>query len=248
MNKENIFPVSAQVWVRFIYDGAILRDIPFKYTVKHAKHWGLMRKAFRYNGTRRLATPINAHFDRYAGVMANILLGYLHDYDWISVQVVGASFSERGQEDLYGAKSLNRFLLRNIERKYGPQAFYVVKSMMHDTLRIGLTSFISTYIRYAGYEPQKKPRKYLHENRKEWCRYKGLTEAIVTKREAYINLDRMYNGSLLDIKILPEVLKHANNLHVYWSVNTPEQALEAKLLHPNCSVNVRRGEFEELEL
>jgi hypothetical protein len=250
MTQENIFPVSVQFWIRFVDgDGALLREIPFKYTVKHARHWGLLKRAYRYNGTRRIPSLTNKHFDRYAGVITNIALNCLADNDWVSVQVVGPNLvDEHKQEDIYGAKSVHRYMLKNVEYRHKHKSFYVVKGLMYDTLRRALVSFVGTYLDKAGYKPQRRPRKYLHEKRKEWLNYKGLTEALVTKREAYIDIDRAYQGSLLDIKILPEVLKHASSAYVFWAVNTPEQMVEAKLLHANSSVTVRKEELEELEL
>lgn len=249
VDKESIFPISMQLWIRFLNGhGELLREIPFRYTVKHARHWGLLKKAFRHNGARRLPTPTNAHFNRYAGVMANIALNYLANNLWVVVQIVGPNLIEtHKQEDLYGGIDLSWRILSRIKRRYNNGAFYVVKSFMRDTLRNGVVSFTNTYLDKAGYRPQKRPRKYLHENYKEWRDYKGLTEALFTKRTAHITIDRMYAGSLLDIKILPEVLKHVNNHRVYWTVNTAEQALEAQLLHPNGIIVVRKSEFEEME-
>jgi hypothetical protein len=250
MVQENIFPVSVQFWVRFLDgDGALLREIPFKYTVKHARHWGLLKRSYRYNGTRRVPSLTNKHFDRYAGVIANIVLNFLTDTDWVSVRVVGPNLiDKRKQEDTYGAKSVNLYMLNTIKYRHGHKSFYTLKSLMHNTLRRALVSFVAIYLDKAGYKPQRRPRKYLHEKRKEWRDYKGLAEALVTKREAYISVDRAYQGSLLDIKILPEVLKHASSVRVFWAVNTAEQMMEAQLLHPNGRVTVRKQELEELEL
>jgi hypothetical protein len=250
MAQENIFPVKVQFWVRFVDgDGVLLREIPFKYTVKHARHWGLLKKAYRYNGTRRVPSLTNKHFDRYAGVIANIALNCLTDNDWVSVHVVGPNLvDEHKQEDIYGAKTVHLYMLNTIKYRHRHKSFYAVKGLMYDTLRRALVSFVGTYLDKAGYKPQRRPRKYLHERRKEWRHYKGLTEALVTKREAFINIDRAYQGSLLDIKILPEVLKHAGSTYVFWAVNTPEQMVEAQLLHANGCVTIREKELEELEL
>jgi hypothetical protein len=250
MAQENIFPVNVQLWIRFVDgDGTLLREIPFRYTVKHARHWGLLKRAYRYNGTRRVPSLTNKHFDRYAGVMANIALNCLTDTDWVTVQVVGPNLvGTHRQEDVYGTKVIHLYMLNTIEWRHKHKSFYAVKGLMRDTLRGALVSFVSIYLDKAGYRPQHRPRKYLHEKRKEWRDYKGLAEALLTKREAYISIDRTYQGSLFNIAILPEVLKHAGNTYVFWAVNTPEQMIEAQLLHANGSVTVRKNELEELEL
>ena len=67
MEKESIFPISMQFSIRFLDGyGEPLREIPFRYTVKHARHWGLLKKAYLYNGTRRLST------DGVIGPLSNI--------------------------------------------------------------------------------------------------------------------------------------------------------------------------------
>jgi hypothetical protein len=249
MHSESIFPVSMQLWVRFTdVENTLLREIPFRYTVKSAKHWGLLKKAFRHNGARRLTTPTNSHFDKYAGVIANIVLQCLTDTDWVTVQIVGPNLIDNHrQKDIYGTKNIHRYLLRRIERKHKHKAFYVLQGLMSELLRGSVMSFASVYLDKKGYRAQKKPRKYLHENRKEWKDYKGLQEALLTKGDGYITVAREYHESLLKIRILPEILKHANK-RLFWTVNTSEQAIEAKLLYYKSIISVRSEEPEELEL
>lgn len=245
VKKESIFPISMQFSIRFLDGyGEPLREIPFRYTVKHARHWGLLKKSYLHNGTRQLSTPTNAHFDDYAGVMANIALNYLENNFWVLVRVVGPNLvDEHRQECLYGGRDLPLRLLDSLVDQYEKGAFYVIKGFMRNVLRHSVVMFANTYLDKAGYRPQKRPRKYLHKNYKVWRNYKGLAEATV-KRTADIIIDRAYDGSLLDIKILPEVLKYANNRFVFWTVNTAEQALEAQLLHPNGRILVRASESE----
>ncbi len=250
MVKESVFPVNVQLWVRFLDgDGALLRDMPFRYTVKHARHWGLLKKSLRYTGRRSMSSPTNKHFDKYASVIANITFNYFKDIDWVTIQIVGPNLmNEHKQEDIYAAKHIHLYMLNTIKYRHKDKSFYALSGVMHKILRRALVLFVDTYLSKVGYKSQPRPRKYLHEKRKEWRRYKGLTEALVTKREAYIDIDREYRESLFNIKILPEVLRYANKARIFWTVNTPEQALEAQLLHANSSITTRSEELEELEL
>jgi hypothetical protein len=250
MTQKNIFPVNVQLWVEFFdQNGHLLRTVPFRYTVKHARHWGLLKKAFQHNGTRRVSSLTNKHFDRYSRIVSNIALKHLTYNRWVSLKVIGPSLTDDNKQvDLYGARVVHWYLLKNIARRHGRKYFYAFNGLIHDMLRRALVSFVDTYLDKAGYKPQRRPRKYLHKKRKEWRDYKGLAEALVTKREAYIHIDREYQGSLLDIKVLPEVLKHVGSAYVFWAVNTPEQMVEAQLLHANSCVTIREKELEELEL
>jgi hypothetical protein len=63
---ESVFP--AKVELRIVMTdgrGNLIRELPFRYTVKSAKHWGLLKLAYRTNGTRFVSSPTNRHFLDY---------------------------------------------------------------------------------------------------------------------------------------------------------------------------------------
>ncbi len=247
MKEKDIFPVSVQLWVRFLSDnGTLLHKLPFRYTVKHAKHWGLLKKAYQSNGVRHVSSPTNKHFTKFASAMTNTLLDYLGEHGTVSVQVVGPNLvHEHRQEDVYANKVFHLFALASVKQRY-KLPFYAIRGLMKNTIRKALVTFMSVYLDKMGYRPQKRPRKYLRDKRKEWRGYKGLMEALITPKEAFVNIDYGYKGSLLDVKILPEILRYAQNSYVFWAVNTPEQAIEAELLHTNGCVTIRE-KFDDLE-
>jgi hypothetical protein len=238
---ESIFPVKVELRI-VMTDGRgnLIRELPFRYTVKSAKHWGMLKLAYRTNGTRYVPSPTNKHFLDYAGTVTNIVYSYMKDRDQkrlVTIRVVGLPLIQGGDAHIYAKDSIYPHKLKSIESKYKKGAFYVLRSLVMQLLRSAVTRYTSAYLKKVGYSPQVKPRKYLHAKYKYWYDYKGVKYAYVKSRVALIVLEDGYTGSLLDLYAVRDVLKYIHKVRqVEWMVNTEAQAIEAKLLTANARV------------
>lgn len=214
---------------------------PFHYTVKNAKHYGLLvlgsaRKRNGYN-----PTPVRKHFRDYASAIARQVLTYYKETGQGTFVMVNPENEEWGV-------SGRRYYGFELSRM-GPKAYFILCNEYTNMLFDAVALSASLHLKKIGYRPIRKPRKRITKNFCRWRNYKGLQFAEIWDNSAVIRLDEQYEGSLLDIGILPEVIKHVNKrncISLSWHVNTPAQAVEARLLVPDSEVYVRQPEEVEV--
>jgi hypothetical protein len=242
---KSLFPVKVELIV-LLTDGRrnLIRELPFKYTVKSARHWGLLKRAYRTNGTRYLSSPTNKHFLDYAGTVANVVYSALKNDEQrrlVAVSIIGPPLLDFEDSHVYAMDTIYQYTLEDLANEYGQGAFYVLRSQIMALLRSAVTRYASVCLRNAGYQAKPKPRKYLHAKWKYWYNYKGVKYAYVKKRASLVVVEDGYKGTLLELHAVREVLKYAHETRqIEWMVNTPEQAVEAKLLAANSDVKLKR--------
>lgn len=215
---------------------------PFHYTIKSAKHHGLLVLGSARTRNGYNPTPIRKHFRKYASVIANQVLKY-HKETGCGMLVL---IVPEGEEYGLSGRRYYGFQLSQM----GPKAYFMLCNDYTNMLHDAVTLAASLYLEKHGYRPIRKPRKRITKNLCRWRNYKGLWFAEIREDSADIRLDEQYEGSLFDIGILPEVIKHVNKRdctgNLLWQVNTPAQAVEAKLLVPDSEVCVRRPKEVEV--
>jgi hypothetical protein len=244
--NTRVFPVKVELRI-VLTDGrgCLIRELPFRYTVNSPNHWGLLKLAYRTNGTRFVSSPTNKHFLDYAGTVANIVYSYMKDGDrrkLVNIHVVGPPVISGEDKHVYASDTIYQSTLLGLENNYKQGAFYVLRSLVMLVLRSAVTRCTSAYLKNAGYHPQVKPRKYIHARYQHWKNYRGVEYArIKRKLVAIVVLEENYTGPLLDLYAVREVLKYIPGVkRVEWLVNTEAQAIEAKLLVPNSEVLFRQ--------
>lgn len=210
---------------------------PFHYTVKSAKHYGLLVLGSARTRNGYNPTPVRKHFRDYASAIARRVLTYYKETGQGMVVRVNPENEEWGVSGRhhYG------FELSQM----GPKAYFILCNDYTNMLYDAVALSASLHLEKIGYRPIRKPRKRITKNFCRWRNYKGLKFAEIRGNGAVIMLDEQYEGSLLDIGILPEVIKHVNKRNctaLLWKVNTPAQAVEAKLLVPDSAVYVHQPE------
>lgn len=206
---------------------------PFHYTVKSAKHYGLLVLGSARTRNGYNPTPVRKHFRDYASAIARRVLTYYKETGQGMVVRVNPENEEWGVSGRhhYG------FELSQM----GPKAYFILCNEYTNMLYDAVALSASLHLEKIGYRPIRKPRKRITKNFCRWRNYKGLQFAEILGNGAVIRLDEQYEGSLFDIGILPEVIKHVNKRNCFilsWRVNTPAQAVEAKLLMPDSAVYV----------
>ncbi len=244
MNTQ-AFPVKAELKIVMTGDrGQLIHELPFRYTVRGPRHWGLLKRAYRRDGTRRLASPTNKHFKNYAGVLASSVRDYLKNGEQsVTIQIYGPLAALNRNTHIYAAYTVYLYSLIDTNGNYHQRSFHALRSKIAQILRNAVTSYTKVYLSKAGYKPQRRPRKYLHAKRKYWYNYKGVRYGYVNEKAVMVTLDNGYTGSLLDLHAIRDILKHVNKDGVArkasWVVNTEMQAIEAKLLVKDSEVSVR---------
>jgi hypothetical protein len=239
--NTRVFPVKVELRI-VLTDrrGCLIRELPFRYTVNSPNHWGLLKLAYRTNGTRFVSSPTNKHFLDYAGTVANIVYSCMKNDDrrkLVNIRVVGPPVISGEDKHVYASDTIYQSTLLDLENEYKKGAFYALRSLVMQLLRSAVTRYTSVYLKNAGYCPQVKPRKYLHAKHKYWYNYKGVKYAYVKSRVALIVLQDGYTGSLLDLYAVRDVLKYIHKTRqVEWMVNTEAQAIEARLLTANAKI------------
>ncbi len=241
---KHIFPVKVELRIVLTNShGELIRELPLKYTVKSAKHWGMLKLAYKTNGTRYVSSPTNKHFIDYAGTVANVINSYLQGKDQqeqVTIKVFGPPYMWGEREHIYASDTIYYHDLVELQNNYKRGAFYVLRSWTMQVLRSAVTRYTSVQLNKADYKPKVKPRKYLHAKHKYWYNYKGVEYAYVKRKGALIILKNGYTGSLLDLYVVKDVLKYIREAEqVEWMVNTETQAIEAKLLTANANVLVK---------
>jgi hypothetical protein len=249
---QTLFPVKVELTVRLTDEkGNLIRELPLRYTVKSARHWGLLKRAYRTDGTRFLSSPTNKHFIDYAGTIANIVYSALKNdkqRGLVTVSIVGPPLYHFADNHVYIMDAFYQHTLEDFANTYGQGAFYVLRSQIMELLRSAVTRRASVCLRDAGYQAKPKPRKYLHAKWKYWYNYKGVKYAYVRERLALVEVEDGYKGALLELHAVREVLKYAHGTkQILWVVNTPEQAVEAKLLSANSDVELKSASTQFLD-
>ena len=213
---------------------------PFHYTIKSAKHYGLLvLGSARTHRNRHNSTPVRKHFKEYASAIARKVLAYHKETGHGMLVLV------RPENEDWGVSG-RRYFGFQLSRM-GPKAYFILRDDYTNMLHDAVTLSANLHLEKIGYRPMRKPRKRLTKNFCRWRNYKGLSFAEIKDDSAYIRLDEKYEGSLLDIGILPEVIKHVNKrncTNLLWRVNTPAQAVEAKLIANGEVYVVRPKEVE----
>lgn len=239
------FPVKVELTVQLTDEkGNLIRELPLRYTVKSARHWGLLKRTYRNNGTRFLSSPTNKHFLGYAGTVANVVYSALKNdvqRELVTVSITGPPLFDFENSHVYAMDAFYQHTLEDLANNYGQGDFYVLRSQIMALLRSAVTRYASVCLRNAGYQAKPKPRKYLHAKRKYWYNYKGVKYAAVEEWASLVVVEDGYKGTLLELYAVREVLKYVHETRqIEWIVNTPEQAVEAKLLSANSEVILKR--------
>lgn len=213
----------------------------FHYTIKSAKHYGLLLLGSVRTRNGYHPTPVRKHFKKYASVIARQVLAY-HKEPGRRIDVLVCP-----ENEAFGL-SVRRYYGYQLSQM-GPKAYFILCNKYTNMLHEAVTLAASLHLEKIGYRPIRKPRKRIAKNFCRWRNYKGLWFAEIRGKRAGIRLDEQYEGSLIDISILPEVIKHVNKrscTDLLWHVNTPAQAVEAKLLVPDSKVYVRQPKDVEV--
>lgn len=241
-----MFPFTLNFKVNFIVqcwldkEPGTRLEWPFHYTVKSAKHYGLLVLGSARTRNGYNPTPVRKHFRKYASAIANQVLAYKKPVHKILVLV-------RPENEDWAASGRHYYGYQ-IDQM-GPKAYFILRNEYTNMLYNAVALTASLHLEKIGYKPIRKPRKCITKNLCRWRNYKGLWFAEIRGNSADIRLDEQYEGSLLDIGILPEVIKHVNKRNctdLLWEVNTPAQAVEAKLLVPDSEVRIK--EVKEVEV